>query len=188
MLFIIRCDATSKNIISLTDSSNCESWTEAFKIDLSPHCNSHILMQKGKIQQLRNSIVLVLNNCRCPEEPQQRVPLFHSLNFLNLHKARAINAKSTFNLCWAIGILSQIQKYGSGHHCGSAGHWCRFHDWFMFTSHPVVADCILFEHEFPMRHCDHAIQKSILPPLAGLSWHGFTAANQQKWIERRGSF
>lgn len=36
ILFTIGCDATSKNIISLTDSSGCEIWTETFQRDLSP--------------------------------------------------------------------------------------------------------------------------------------------------------
>lgn len=35
MLFTIGCDATSKNITSLTDSSGYEVWTETFQIDLS---------------------------------------------------------------------------------------------------------------------------------------------------------
>lgn len=52
----------------------------------------------------------------------------------------------------------------------------------LYSCLTLLWETILFKHEFPVRHCDHAVQKSILPPLASMNWHGFTEANGKERI------
>lgn len=185
MLFIIRCDATSKHIISLSDSSNCESWTEAFKVDLSPHCNSHILMQKGKKkkQQFGNSIVLMLKNSRCSEEPLQWGVFVSPTEFPKFTLSKNHKCKNYFQPLLSNWYFKPDPKLWLWvvFKLDRAPYWWSLL-WISWLVHipisPSCGRCILFEYEFPMRHCDHAVQKSILPPRAGLNWCGFTAANQ----------